>query len=88
MNFPTRKLGDLIDSGDFEYDGNPVTRWMFGNVRILMGPNDNIRIVKSMKGDPNARDKKVDGPITWVMSVGEAIDMENQGSGWVDSYTL
>jgi len=54
-------------------DGNPVTSWMFSNVVIYTDANLNIKVIKSK--DPN---KKVDGVIACIMSVGEAIDEDNK----------
>lgn len=77
ISLPTKRMAELITAGTFEHDGNPVTRWMMGNVQIYADANDNIKIVKSVKGQYN-KSKKVDGPVSIVMSVGEAIDENNQ----------
>lgn len=88
ISHPTKRLGEVITAGKFEYDGNPVTRWMFGNVNIYTDANLNQKIVKAMKGQQDARNKKVDGPVTWVMALGEAIDEDNKPNKWEPSYTL
>lgn len=75
ISLPTKRLAEVITKGNFEYDGNPVTRWMMGNVQIYSDANDNIKIVKSIKGQYN-KSKKVDGPVSMVMALGEAINHE------------
>jgi phage terminase large subunit-like protein len=44
--------------------GNPVTRWMMGNILLTQDPAGNIKINKAKSGD------KVDGPVSIVMALG------------------
>ena len=73
MNKPTKMLDELIRGGKYEHDGNPVTKWQFSNVNLYRDANDNHKVIKGK--DPN---KKVDGVVAIIMSVGEAIDEENK----------
>jgi phage terminase large subunit-like protein len=73
MSHPTKRLEEFILAGKFEYDGNPVTEWMFSNVALYRDANLNIKVMKSK--DAN---KKVDGVIAIIMATGEAIDEENK----------
>lgn len=73
ISHPTKRTEEFILSGNFEYDGNPVTAWMFSNVNIYTDANLNIKAIKSK--DPN---KKIDGVISIIMAIGEAIDEENK----------
>jgi phage terminase large subunit-like protein len=73
MSHPTKRLEEFILSGNFEYDGNPVTAWMFSNVALYRDANLNIKVMKSK--DAN---KKVDGVVAIIMATGEAIDEENK----------
>lgn len=78
-----------MKSGLFEYDGNPVTRWMMGNVNIFTDNNDNQRIVKNVKRTLD-RNKKVDGPISMVMALGAQMDENNQTreKEWVETWSF
>ena len=73
ISHPTKMTEELILSDKIIMDGNPVTSWMFSNVVIYTDANLNIKVIKSK--DPN---KKVDGVIACIMSVGEAIDEDNK----------
>ena len=65
MSYPTKKLDQLIAQKKLNHYGNPVLRWMNGNVKIYRDANDNIKIVKHKSTD------KVDGMIALVMAIGE-----------------
>jgi len=56
LTSPTKFFLDLVKSGNFRHDGNPVTTWMVSNLSIQTGPGGNI---KPNKEDP---DNKIDGP--------------------------
>jgi phage terminase large subunit-like protein len=51
--FEAAVSGHRIDNG-----GDPVLRWMIGNVQVISDPNGNIRPVKPKD---NKREKKIDG---------------------------
>lgn len=89
MSLPTKRLQEIMKSGLFEYDGNPVTRWMMGNVNIFTDNNDNQRIVKNVKRTLD-RNKKVDGPISMVMALGAQMDENNQTreKEWVETWSF
>ena len=67
MSEPTKTLERLIKSEGFNHAGNPVMRWMMGNIEIKIDPADNIKI------DKGKSQEKVDGPVSYVMALG----MEN-----------
>ena len=84
ISHPTKRTEELILSRKFEYDGNPVTAWNFANVKIYTDANLNIKVIKSK--DPN---KKVDGVVSIIMAIGEAIDENNTvDSGWFDPIVI
>jgi phage terminase large subunit-like protein len=83
ISFPTKALAKLIKEKKFRYDGNPVTRWMFGNAQVYTDANLNIKILKSIKGQGN-KDKKVDGVIAMIMAYGEAIDENKEDNWWFE----
>lgn len=64
MSAPTKEFERLVKNRNLHHDGNPVTRWMLGNVMLKRDPADNIKIDKSKSGD------KVDGPVSIVMALG------------------
>lgn len=64
MSSPTKEFERLVKNRNLQHDGNPVTRWMLGNVMLKRDPADNIKIDKSKSGD------KVDGPVSIVMALG------------------
>jgi phage terminase large subunit-like protein len=64
MSAPTKEFERLVKNRNLQHDGNPVTRWMLGNVMLKRDPADNIKIDKSKSGD------KVDGPVSIVMALG------------------
>jgi phage terminase large subunit-like protein len=77
ISHPTKMTEELILSDKVIMDGNPVTSWMFSNVVIYTDANLNIKVIKSK--DPN---KKVDGVVAMIMSIGEGIDENNKVEDW------
>ena len=75
MNAPTKELEALIMKKKFEHFGNPVLRWMAGNVEIQTDPAENIKVVK----DRNNREKKVDGIISNIMCMGLWLELPDTG---------
>jgi phage terminase large subunit-like protein len=73
MNKPTKTVDELIRGGNYFHDNNPCTEWQFGNVALYRDANDNHKVIKGK--DPN---KKVDGVVSIIMAVGEAIDEDNK----------
>lgn len=67
MSEPTKRLERLVHSQDLNHAGNPVMRWMMGNIELKIDPADNIKI------DKGKSQEKVDGPVSLVMALG----MEN-----------
>jgi len=62
-----KEIEKMIMSGEIVHDGNPVSRWMYGNVELYFGPNDLYRPIK----DPKKREKKIDGVIADIMALGQ-----------------
>jgi phage terminase large subunit-like protein len=82
MSAPTKELERLVKSRAIHHDGNPVTRWMFGNIMLKRDPADNVKIDKGKSGD------KVDGPVSIVMALGtylqEAQKQKEQDFWFID----
>lgn len=64
MSAPTKELERLVKDKKLRHAGNPVTRWMMGNIMLRTDPAGNIKIDKAKSGD------KVDGPVSIVMALG------------------
>jgi phage terminase large subunit-like protein len=64
MSAPTKELERLTKDKQIRHAGNPVTRWMMGNIMLRTDPAGNIKIDKAKSGD------KVDGPVSIVMALG------------------
>jgi phage terminase large subunit-like protein len=79
FNDPCREWERLILGKLIEHDGNPVTRWMIGNVAVKTDANGNIQPVKS---DHKKTKKQIDGVVCAIMALGAAI--EGDGSGDLD----
>lgn len=73
MSFPTKELEAKILGGNLEHDGNPVMRWMMGNVVIVTDSSENVKIDKKKSGE------KVDGPVSSVMAYGEYLTFHPPG---------
>jgi phage terminase large subunit-like protein len=80
---PTKTVDELIRSKKYAHDGNKCTEWQFGNVKLYQDANDNHKVIKGK--DP---DKKVDGVISIIMAVGEAIDENNKKSWYFEPVVL
>lgn len=65
LSEPTSQLETMATNGQFEHFGNPVTRWMMGNVKIIRDSKGNMMITKGKsKG-------QVDGPASLVNAIGD-----------------
>jgi phage terminase large subunit-like protein len=73
MSFPTKELDRVVARKNLEHFGNPVLRWMMGNVVLYKDPNDNWKINKSKAND------KVDGVVALVMAYGEYLTYKMRG---------
>jgi len=74
MNVPCKELERMILDKKINHGGNPVMRWMNGNVWVKPDANDNIMI---NKGKSTGR---VDGMVAMVMSIGGYMTDNNKGS--------
>lgn len=64
MNAPTKELEKMILSGEIAHGGNPVLKWMAGNVVLKSDPAGNV------KPDKNASPDKIDGIVALIMAIG------------------
>jgi phage terminase large subunit-like protein len=78
MGAPTSEFERMILSGLIEHDGNPVMRWMMGNIEIKRDPAGSIKI------DKDKSSEKVDGPVAAVMALGEWLTNKEEESPYED----
>jgi len=66
MNWPTKKLEEVVLGGRLVHGGNPVLRWMAGNVSIEKDAADNWK--PSKKKSP----ERIDGIVALIMGLDRA----------------
>jgi phage terminase large subunit-like protein len=82
MSEPMKESEALILGGNLEHDGNPCMTWMMSNVVAKLDAKDNVYPRK------NRVDKKIDGPVAFIMGVGAGIrhsveEEEEEVVAWV-----
>jgi phage terminase large subunit-like protein len=84
LNGPTKLLEQMVVSRKIAHDGNPVLRWMFGNVAIKQDPAGNLKPDKSKAAD------KIDGVAAlldalaaWMEDADAVSPYEGQGIDFV-----
>lgn len=70
MSFPAKEFEMAALRGDMCHGGDPVLRWMMGNVCLKIDPSGNIKPDKANSGD------KIDGVVAAVMALGEYLTFE------------
>jgi phage terminase large subunit-like protein len=81
MSSAMKMLERAVVRADIRHDGNPVLRWMFGNVAVKQDPAGNIKPDKSKAGD------KIDGIVALMMALfvwGEAEGPSAYETGGID----
>lgn len=66
MNAPTKKLEELVLSGRIAHGGNPVLRWMAGNVSLEKDAADNWKPSKKKSIE------RIDGIVALIMGIDRA----------------
>jgi phage terminase large subunit-like protein len=74
MNWPTKKLEELVLGGKLAHGGHPVLRWMASNVAIQQDAADNWKPSKKKSSD------RIDGIVALIMAVDRA--SRNVESEW------
>lgn len=74
MSPPMKELYKLLLEGRFIHGGNPVLRWMAGNVVAEIDAAENIKPSKKKSTE------KIDGIVAWIMALDRCIRHEQQGS--------
>ena len=75
---PMKELYKLLLEGKFIHGGNPVLRWMAGNIVAEIDAAENIKPSKKKSTE------KIDGIVAWIMALDRCIRHEMQGSVYDD----
>jgi phage terminase large subunit-like protein len=67
MTAPTKELESLMLSGKLRHGGNPVLRWMAGNVTVETDAAGNLKPSKKKSTE------KIDGIVALIMALGRAM---------------
>ena len=78
MSPPTKEFYKLLMEGRIIHGGNPVMRWMAGNVVVDRDPAENIKPTKAKSPE------KIDGIVAAIMALDRCIRHEEQGSVYDD----
>ena len=79
---PTKQLEKLILSKEIQHDGNPVLRWMMGNVQLEIDAADNQKISKKKSKE------KIDGVAATIMALAEYMTEDKEGDSIYDNRGL
>lgn len=71
---PSKEFERLVFAGVLDHGGQPVMRWMVGNVAIRSDSNGNF------KPDKSKSSEKIDGVVGAIMALGLAIANDNEKS--------
>ena len=83
MSTPTKEVERLMAEGKIAHNGDPVFRYMLGNVTLKTDPSGNIKPDKEKSGD------KIDGVVAHVMAIGQAMtDQAKAPSNIPDNYNI
>ncbi len=82
MSVPTKHLEGLIRMGKLNFLGNPVMRWMVGNVTIYTDPNANVKLDKSRSRN------KIDGVAAAVDAIGGYLTKTSNQKQLYSDHTL
>ena len=82
MSAPTKEFYRLLMEGRIIHGGNPVLRWMAGNVVIDTDPAGNIKVTKAKSKE------KIDGIVAAIMALDRCIRQEGQSGSVYDERGL
>lgn len=82
MSAPTKEFYRLLMEGRIIHGGNPVLRWMAGNVVIDTDPAGNIKVTKAKSKE------KIDGIVAAIMVLDRCIRQEGQSGSIYDERGL
>ena len=74
MSAPSREFYEQLMKGNMIHGGNPIMKWMCGNVVIEQDPAGNIKPTKAKSAD------KIDGVVAAIMALDRCVRQEKTGS--------
>lgn len=69
---PMKEFEIMLKTGKMKHENNPVARWCFGNVRIAVDGNENIKPMKNKSID------RIDLTVAWINAVAVMINCGEQ----------
>ncbi|MBC8266361.1 MAG: terminase large subunit [Flavobacteriales bacterium] len=82
LSAPTKQLEKLILGKEIEHNGNPVLRWMIGNVQLEVDAADNHKPSKKKSKE------KIDGVVATICALAEYMSEEKDGDSIYDNRGL
>ena len=82
LSAPTKMMEKLILSKEIQHDGNPVMRWMIGNVQLEIDAADNHKPSKKKSKE------KIDGVAACICALAEYMSEEKEGDSVYDNRGL
>jgi len=82
LNGPTKEFERLLVGRKLRHRGDPVLRWMAGNVAVKPDANDNIRPDKAKSAD------KIDGIVAAIIALGCAMGERDVSPRFYDNHKL
>ena len=82
MSPPTKEFYKLLMEGKIIHGGNPVLRWMAGNVVVDRDPAENIKPTKAKSPE------KIDGIVAAIMALDRCIRNQGQQGSVYDERPL
>ena len=82
LSAPTKQLEKLILGNEIEHNGNPVLRWMIGNVQLEVDAADNHKPSKKKSKE------KIDGVVATICALAEYMSEEKDGDSIYDNRGL
>ena len=82
LSAPTKMMEKLILSKEIQHDGNPVLRWMIGNVQLEIDAADNHKPSKKKSKE------KIDGVVACICALAEYMSEEQEGDSVYDNRGL
>jgi len=76
MSAPTREFEKLVLAGRLLHGGNPVLRWMLGNVAVEQDAAGNLKVHKGRSAG------RIDGIAAGLMALGRAMLRPTEGGEW------
>jgi phage terminase large subunit-like protein len=73
MSAPTKELERMVLDKKINHAGNPILRWMCGNLQMKLDPSGNIKMDKAKSKE------KIDGMVALAMAIGSYMSREEDG---------